>query len=114
MDKLTKLQSLCKASIQVNINDHLTVHESAKHYLLDVACALYNGKQITSDAYVLNELDTDTETLNRMYDSNSIVCVTFFPFSTNGSYTVYDSTLDNALDECLSVFNDEGGRNERK
>jgi len=104
MDKLLRLQSLCKASIAVNINDHLVFYQSAEDFLNEEVDAFHLGERMISHEKVLEELDVCSDTFKRMVDSNTVIHVQFFPHTPIGSYSIYDSDLDKALDRCLATF----------
>lgn len=91
MEKLKKLQSLCKASISVYINEHKDDYSNAKEYI---------------DSYRYDEEinGISERVLQAMIETNTIIEVIFHPNTPVGYYKVWHYDLDLALDECLKII----------
>ena len=86
MDKLKELISKCKCSVMLSINDHRDNYETVEQYLRR------NNPEIEDPEIVAKMIETDT-----------IICLIFYPNTPIGSCEIYHYDLDRAFDEALKV-----------
>lgn len=88
MNKLQKLIDLCSCGVYVQVDEHKDYYQSVWQFLEDRGAID----------------DTPPELLNSMMLNDTIVCVTFYPDTPVGFYTVYNYDLDKALDVALNIL----------
>lgn len=90
MSKLNKLIGLCKCSVSIEANEHKNDNQTTKEYLED-------------KAYPIE--DIETEVLEKIYETNTLIELCFYPNTPMGFYTVYHYDLEAAIDEALDIIN---------
>ena len=95
MDKLTQLADMCKAEVSININGHRSMYETIEQYLT-------------------NRTDKDDFVSLDKGDDATLVELQFYPHTPIGSYTIYDNSVEVALDEALEIMEQlrKEGRND--
>jgi hypothetical protein len=91
--KLLKLLSRCKCGVFLTVNEHRDYYQTARECL---------DKIREYDEATIDELPV--ETFDKMVETNTIVCLQFYPDTPIGSYTIYHHDVEAALDQALSVF----------
>lgn len=94
MDKLKDLLSRCKCSVQITVNGHRDVYETAEQALNN-----YEGMECPP------QIEPDVR--KKMIDLNTIVNVHFYPETPIGFYDIYHYDLDAALEQALACFGEE-------
>ena len=88
MNKIQKLIALCKADINILINNHKSCYESVSKYLA-------NYDHLDED---------DLKHLDKMIDNDTIIELIFYPDTPVGNYTIFHYNIDMALDEALEIL----------
>lgn len=96
MHRLKLLQSLCKASIIININDHRSCYLSVKDHLEEC------------DQEDMNEL-IEAGILSKMIELDSVIEIQFYPLTPIGFYKIYHYDIEMAIDEALRIISKENG-----
>ena len=84
MEKLKELVSLCKASVEISVNDHKDYYESVEQHI--------NEKE---------RENIKTDVFDEMVKRNTIVKVQAYPHTPIGCYVVYHYDIDMAVDITL-------------
>lgn len=84
MEKLIKIVSHCKKSVEISINDHRNYYESVEEHLQEV-------KQ-----------DIDPNILKKMIEKDTIVVIQAYPETSIGFFKVYHYDIEKACDIMLS------------
>lgn len=92
MDKLNKLISLCKNSVNITINEHRDDHQSIEEY--------FTSNPITKD-YLL---DVEEEVYDKMIESDTLIDLQLYSDTGVGFYQIYHYDLDKACDMALSAI----------
>lgn len=87
MEKLIKLQKLCKADIRIEINTHRGVYEGVKEHI-------YQEE--------LEEIEKSV--LNKMIETDTLIRIQFYPNTPTSFITVFHYDLEKALDESLKII----------
>lgn len=90
IEKITKLDSLCKCGLEIYINPHKLNDEPIQYFIADLE---YNV-----------DLGCDDEVRKEIIKLNTIVQVQFYPSSSVAFYRVDHYDLDKALDICFTFF----------
>jgi len=88
MEQLKELQSLCKASITLTINDHKDGYQTVKEYFEDVN-------------YMGGDTEIGQDIMDKMVETDTIVQIQAYPDTPVGFYSVYHYDIDKALDIML-------------
>lgn len=81
MDKLKELVSLCKASVEISVNDHKDYYETVDQYISEK-----------------EREDIKPEVFAEMVERDTIVTVQAYPDTPIGSYTIYHYDIDKAVE----------------
>lgn len=100
MNKLEKLNSLCKCGVSVEIDSH-------NHNGFSVEQEIETISNTMSHPTLSDDIGKDI--YQKMVELNKMVTVYFYPENSVGFYTVYHHDLDMALDEALSYFEGTNG-----
>jgi hypothetical protein len=90
MNKLENLLALCACEVGITVNEHRNYYETAEVFLDERA-----GGECSPDI--------DPVVRKRMIETDTIVQVWFYPDTPIGSYSIYDSDLDVAVDRALEI-----------
>ena len=92
MEKFKQLVSLCKASVEISVNNHRDYYQSVKSYI--------------EDANSANDLfdDLDLKVYDEMIRRNTIVEIQAYPDTPIGFYKVYHYDIDIAMDEIIEAI----------
>lgn len=90
-NKLLNLINACKCSVYVEINDHKSFYEKIKDYLEE------------RFREQLDEIDKDV--LDKIYETDNLVYIQFYPDTPIGFYSILHYDLDKALDLALEIIN---------
>jgi hypothetical protein len=90
-DKLLKLINFCKCSVYVEVNDHKSFYESVENYLEERHLECLN--------------ETDKDVLDKIYETDNLVYIQFYPNTPIGFYSILHYDLDKALDLALEIIN---------
>lgn len=91
-EKLERLMARCKCTIMITINQHTVYYNPPEKYIEDAM-----GWDCPPDL--------SAEIRDEMIRRNNIVELSFWPDTPVGSYSIWDYSLDRALDramECLA------------
>lgn len=86
MEKFKELVSLCKASVEISVNDHRDYHETVEQHL--------------------NELeieDIDKEIFDEMVKRDTLVKVQAYPRTPIGFFVIYHYDIESAIDIALDI-----------
>lgn len=92
MEKLKKLQERSKATIYLHINPHLNGYMSIDDYL-------------TENLLPEDILEIDKKVVDKIYENDTLICLTFYPDTPVGFYKIIHYDLDKCLEEALGTFN---------
>jgi hypothetical protein len=90
MEKIKELQSLCKCSVSVIINQHKDYYDSVVEYFKDN-----------------DDDETEADVMQKMIETDTVVWVQAYPNTPVGFYSVYHYDLDAALDAVLSAVKNQ-------
>ena len=92
MERFKQLVSLCKASVEISVNNHRDYYQSVKSYI--------------EDANSANDLfdDLDLKVYDEMIRRNTIVEIQAYPDTPIGFYKVYHYDIDIAMDEIIEAI----------
>ncbi len=90
MSNIAELVSLCKASVDIQINAHKDYYETAKQWFEDI------------DKF--EKEDIPEGVLEEIIESNTIVRIQAYPHTPIGSYVVYHYDVDDAIDIMLKTI----------
>lgn len=90
-EKLQQLMARCKGGLYLTVNDHKSRYQSVADFLMEV-----------DDMPCPPSIDQDIKEL--MIINDSIISLTFYPHTPVGSYDIYHSDLESALDMALSCL----------
>lgn len=90
IEKINKLDSLCRCGLDISINPHKLNDEVIQYFL--------------SDLESNDDLECDDEVKEEIIKRDTIVQVQFYPSSSIGFYRVDHYDLDKALDICFTFF----------
>ena len=92
MEKFKQIVSLCKASVEISVNNHRDYYQSVKSYI--------------EDANSANDLfdDLDLKVYDEMIRRNTIVEIQAYPDTPIGFYKVYHYDIDIAMDEIIEAI----------
>jgi hypothetical protein len=93
-EKLKKLISLCRCSVYLEVNKHKDYYMTAEEELKEK-----DGRECPP------EINDDVRKI--MIETNTIVCIQFYPHTPVGFYVVYHYDLDKCLDDALSCFDND-------
>lgn len=91
MDKLKKLLMRCKCVVFITVNEHRDYYNTAAQSIEEAR--LHECPP---------EIDADVEKI--MVDTNTIVCLQFYPDTPIGSYEIWHYDIDAALDKALDIL----------
>ena len=91
MNKLKELLARCKCGVFLTVNEHRDYYNTAAE-ALDEA----KGRECPP------EIEPSVEA--RMIETNTIVCLQFYPDTPIGSYQIWHYDIDAALDEALACL----------
>lgn len=94
------LQVVCKGGVEININPHLTNHQTVTDYLLNVA-ELSNQ---TIDDLMGTTL---TDKLYGIVYGDTLIEILMYPDTPNGFHRLYGSTIQMVVDEALTILEKE-------
>ncbi len=94
-DTLQKLVNLCKCGVEVTINDHKNVYETADEWLNDQE---WPPKQPDG---------LDNKVRERMIETNTVIFCQFYPDTPVGYYLVFHYDLESCLKECIDLIEEE-------
>jgi hypothetical protein len=89
-DKIQELISRCKCGVSVEVNEHRNYYDSASKYMDE-----------------LFDPDIDTDIKEKMIETDTIICIQFYPHTPIGFHIIYHYDLDIALDDALKVLSDD-------
>lgn len=92
LNKLENLARMCKASVSVTYNEHITNHESVEKYL---------------DYLVPNLVDKMPKDKGLMIENNRVVEVHFYPDTPVGFYHLVGYDIDKLLDEAIEIVRED-------
>jgi len=93
LQKLQKIISKCKCSVNLTINCHKDYHQTVQEYLNDQMELSGNDLEIENDIETkMNEIDT-------------IIELQFYPDTPIGFYRIFHYNLEQALNEALEILN---------
>jgi len=87
MEKFKELVSLCKASVEISVNDHKDYYESVEQHI--------------------NEEDIDKEVFEEMVKRDIVVKVQAYPDTPIGFFVVYHYDIDKAVDIALDAVKND-------
>lgn len=88
MERLKELQSLCKSSITITINDHKDAYLTVAGYFQDLN-------------YMDDDIGIGQDIMDKMIETDTIVQIQAYPDMPVGFYSVYHYDIDKALDIML-------------
>lgn len=91
-DKVKTLVWNCKCSVEISVNYHRDLYETAAERL----------RYLEEDRG--EDLELEPAVRERMIETNTIIEIQFYPNTPVAFYQVYHYDLDRALDIALSVF----------
>lgn len=93
MSNLAKLIQVCKASVSLDVNEHKDLYMSAKDFLSQ----LFERQEMSP------EDDINSDKFQKMIQTDTIICLTFYPHTPIGSYQIYHYDVEAAINEALSI-----------
>jgi hypothetical protein len=90
MEKFKELVSLCKASVEISVNDHKDYYESVEQHINEE-----------------DREDIDKEVFEEMFKRNIIVKVQAYPHTPIGFFVVYHYDIDKAVDIALDAVKND-------
>ena len=90
MEKFKELVSLCKASVEISVNDHKDYYESVEQHI--------NKKE---------RENIKKDVFDEMVKRNTIVKVQAYPHTPIGCYVVYHYDIDMAVDITLDAVKND-------
>lgn len=87
MEKLKELVSLCKASVEISVNEHKTYYESVEQYIPEE-----EKDNIGKDVF------------DEMIKRYAVVRIQAYPTTPIGFFVVYHYDIDMAIDEALNYI----------
>ena len=90
MEKFKELVSLCKASVEISVNDHKDYYESIEQHINEK-----ERENIKKDVF------------DEMVKRNTIVKVQAYPHTPIGCYVVYHYDIDMAVDITLDAVKND-------
>jgi len=95
-DKLTRLIERCKGSVTITINEHRNTRWNLVDWLsVGATCMYFRDEEISQ------------ETRMKMVASGMVVNVVAYPDNAVGFYSVWEASLDAALDLALRCIDQE-------
>lgn len=92
MNSIESLVSRCKCGIHLTVNEHRDYYDSAEKTFAD----LRNRG--------LWDHETDPEIVRKMIETDTIVCLQFYPETPIGFYRVYHWSVSEAIKEALEIL----------
>lgn len=92
--KLDKLITLCKCEVSISINEHTIGYTTVEKHLKD-------------HEEMFESLEISDELRKLMIEKNQLVRIIFYPDTPIGSYDVWHYDVELALDQCLSIMEEE-------
>lgn len=86
-ENFKELVSLCKASVELSVNDHKDYYESIEQHLDEE-----------------DRRDIDKEVFEQMVKRDTVVRVVAYPLTPIGSFVVYHYDIDKAIDMVLNAI----------
>ena len=93
MEKFKELVSMCRASVEIGVNNHRDYYLTVKEYIEEAAML---------DEELLNELDGDV--YKKMIETNTIIEVHAYPNTPIGSYKLYHYDIDKAVELMIETI----------
>lgn len=101
MSELAELVRRCKASVTVTVNDHRDYYQTVEDWLKErIDRELADGDEITPE-------EITPEKKAKMIETDTIVCVHFYPNTPVGFNLVYHYDVDMAITEALESLGEE-------
>ncbi len=90
MEKFKELVSLCKASVEISVNDHNDYYESVEQHINEE-----------------DREDIDKEVFEEMVKRDIVVKVQAYPHTPIGFFVVYHYDIDKAVDIALDAVKND-------
>jgi hypothetical protein len=97
MEKFKELVLLCKASVEISVNNNKDYYQTAKEYI-------EGQSQMNKD--IIEEIGEDV--YNEMIKRDIVVEIQAYPNTPIGSYKIYHYDIDMAMDEMLNTIRNCG------
>jgi hypothetical protein len=97
MEKFKELVLLCKASVEISVNNNKDYYQTAKEYI-------EGQSQMNKD--IIEEIGEDV--YNEMIKRDIVVEIQAYPDTPIGSYKIYHYDIDMAMDEMLNTIRNCG------
>jgi hypothetical protein len=91
MKKFKELVSLCRASVEISVNDHKDYYESVEQHI---------GEE--------DREDIEKEVFEEMVKRDTVVRIQAYPRNPIGFFVVYHYDIDKAVDIALGAIKNEG------
>lgn len=86
---ISKLISLCKASVHITANSHRAYFQRVEEYLMETPEGIE---------------DIKPELLSKMAETDTLIVLQFYPFTSIGSYVIYHYNIDRAIERALEII----------